>query len=80
MGQVAELLANPPVEVRAGKLSQVADALAEANRQLVAARQLAHGVTIQDDVKGVPARPVDDVEDVVGRDDERPGGERVRAR
>src|SRR6185503_12976330 len=75
--EVAKLLPDPPVEVRAGQLRQAANVLAEADGQLLPATQLAHRLAVQVDIHGVPAGRVGDVKDVIRRHDERSRRKRV---
>src|ERR1700752_1660444 len=78
MREVAELLADAAIEVRSRELRQAADPLPEPHLELVSARQFADRSPGQDHRYRIPAGAVADGQDVVGRNNQSPGGERVR--
>ena len=71
MREVAELLADPPVEVGALELGEPPSSVAEPHLYLLAAGQLLHRLAVQRDVHRVSLAGVADVQHVVGSDDER---------
>src|SRR5215208_565536 len=75
----AELLADAAVEGLSGQLRERAQAGVEGDLHLTAARELRDGLSVEHDVHRLAPGLVDHAQDVVGRNHQRPRGERVRS-
>src|SRR5690349_13700349 len=74
---MAELLPDPVVEARAGKLREPAYPVREAHVEGRPGRQRRRRRAVDRDVDRLAARGIADAEHVAGSDDERSGGQRV---